>query len=73
MAGQVTRGTLDSCPCPHCGYKLEFNDVPILDVGTVMSCDSCKKFFEVKGTKKMTVITIMATDRPTPARGLIKR
>jgi hypothetical protein len=73
MAAPTTRGSLDSCPCPHCAYKLDFTDVPILDVGTTLSCDSCKKFFEIKGTKKMTVITIAATDRPTPARGLIKR
>ena len=67
MSLPQTRGVLESCPCPYqdCGYKLDFSDVPMVEAGTVVSCDKCKRFIEVVGKKQMTVLTI----RPTAKHG----
>jgi hypothetical protein len=56
MSQPVSRGTLESCPCPWCGFKLDFSDVPLVEGGNVFSCDKCRRMIEIVKKQAVTVI-----------------
>lgn len=61
--GATTRGTLEAVQCPHCGFKLNFKDAPMCDIGSVFSCDSCRKFVKIIRRQEVTVIYLQQTTK----------
>lgn len=62
MSLGTSKGTLEKvvCPWPGCGFELDFTDVPMVEAGTICSCDKCKRHIEVLGKKQLTVISLRA-------------
>jgi DNA-directed RNA polymerase subunit RPC12/RpoP len=57
-----TRGTVDSTACPHCKKPNDFSDVPmgLLEKGTLIECDHCKRKSLVARVQPVTMLWLKA-------------
>lgn len=67
-----TSGALNSVPCPHCGFRMNFADMAGedsggaggswgdsgLEVGATIDCDECARVSKIIGKQKLVVIKL---------------
>jgi uncharacterized protein YbaR (Trm112 family) len=60
-----TKGPLHAVPCPWCRKSNDFRSVEdyALGQGNVLSCDHCKRNFEIKNVQKVTMIWLAQTSQ----------
>lgn len=61
-----TRGTIESCPCPHCKKPNDFRPLTAgggwgetaagIEKGAVFNCDYCGKKFQIVNVRPVTLL-----------------
>ena len=66
-----TKGPIHAVACPWCRKPNDFRTVEDygLETGNVLTCDHCKRNFEIKNIQKTTTIWLA----PTNSRGNLRR
>jgi len=60
----ATRGTTDSCACPHCRRPNNFSDeTEFLEKGNSFKCDHCDRIFYCVEVKRVTLL-LLSTAEP---------
>jgi uncharacterized protein YbaR (Trm112 family) len=59
-----TKGTISACACPWCKKPNDFRGVEDygLEQGNVLSCDFCKKNFQIARVQPVTMIWLERTN-----------
>lgn len=55
VAVKVTKGTIESCPCPHCHQVNDFSDSrEVVEKGNSFLCDHCSRKMVLTDVRRIT-------------------